>query len=66
MKNLTKVILKNNTEHQEFKVPFTNIDWCNWNRFMAYLFEIGKKINIIRKYDDGSEENDELIPGEAI
>lgn len=66
MKNLTKVILKNKTEHQEFKVPFSNKDWCNWNRFMAYLFEVGKKINIVRKYDDGSEENDVLIPGEVI
>lgn len=66
MPKLNKVILKNNTEHREFKVPFSNVDWCNWNRFMAYLFQIGKKISIIRQYDDGSEQDDVLIPGEAI
>ena len=66
MKNLTKVILKNDREKKEFKLPFSNVDWCNWHRFMAYLFEVGKKINIVRKYDDGTEETDLLILGEEI
>lgn len=61
MPKLNKVILKNATEHQEFKVPFTNVDWCNWHKFMAYLFELGKKIFIVEKYDDGSEEINVLL-----
>ncbi len=58
---LVKVILKNDREKQEFKLPFTNVDWCNFNRFFAYLFEEGKKIFIVRKFDDGSETTESVF-----
>lgn len=61
MATLKKVILKNDKEKQEFKLPFTNVDWCNWHRFMAYLFEVGRKIFIIEKFDDGTEKTESLF-----
>jgi len=59
--DLKKIRLSNAIEHKNFKLPFDNKNWKEFNNYLKYLIECRKNVSIKMIYDNDAIRETKII-----